>query len=183
MPTPAHAPSGATRRVESSGISFEVPTGWLELKAADIAKGLGDSEVLKDLADRTGLDPDRLIGMMSSIDLYLVSDEGAHEGFFDNINVVAQPNVIQNDSQLELGLLTLGAKHIAVRHESTDAGDTMVGSYELELSGRHAFADVIVVGTGDGSAVVTVSASKTKTRQHLVDDVLGSMRSTDAPIG
>lgn len=183
LPTQIGGPGSPAHRVESSGISFEVPKGWLELKASDLAAGLGDSEVFKELAARSGLDPDQLLGMMKSIDLYLVSDEGAHAGFVDNINVVGQPISLQNDSQIELGLLTLGATNVDVRHESTDAGDATVASYELDFSGRHAAATVIVVGTGDGSAAVTVSASNAQTMQGLVRSVLGSMRSTDAPIG
>jgi hypothetical protein len=181
LPTPG-GPDAPARRVESSGISFDVPKGWLELKAADIAAGLGDSDVIKELADRSGLDPDQLIGMMKAIDLYLVSDEGAHAGFVDNINVVGQPSVIQNDSQLELALVSLGAKDIDVRHEATDAGDATVASYELDFSGRHAAATVIVVETGEGSTAVTVSASNAQTLQGLVRGVLGSMKPTDAPI-
>jgi hypothetical protein len=183
LPTPARAPHGPTRRVESSGISFEVPAGWLELNAADLAGGLGNSDLLAELADRSGLDPGQLVEMMGSIDLYLVSDDGAHAGFVDNINVIEQPVALQNDSQVELGLLTLGAKDIDVRHESTDAGDATVASYALDFSGRHAEATVIIVAAGEGTATVTISASEPPTLQGLVRTVLGSMRTTDAPIG
>lgn len=183
LPTPARAPHGPTRRVESSGISFEVPSGWLELDAADLADGLGSSDLLTDLADRSGLDPDQLVEMMESIDLYLVSDDGAHAGFVDNINVIEQPIALQNDSQVELGLLTLGAKDIDVRHESTGAGDATIASYALDFSGRHAEATVIVVAAGEGTAAVTIAASDAPTLQGLVRTVLGSMRTTDAPIG
>ena len=113
LPTPrAH---GGAQRVESSGISFEVPEGWQSLKASELFDGTTDTPALQELADRLGVTPDQLAQAMSTIDLFLIGDGGAHGGVVDNINVLST-GVPLNESQLKLQLAAVGVTSPEIRH-------------------------------------------------------------------
>jgi hypothetical protein len=164
-----------TRRVSAVGISFEVPDGWEELDAAEVAEGAGENETIGDIADSLGVTPDQFEQMMASIDLFLFSDEGAKQGVLDNVNVLQIPGRMPNDEQLKLQFLQFGADVLDVSHEETDLGDTAVVVYEAEFSGVAVQGEGIYVDVGDGPVAVTVSASERETTDEISEGILDTL--------
>jgi hypothetical protein len=164
-----------TRRVSAVGISFEVPEGWEELDAAEVAEGAGESSTAREIADSLGVTPDQFEQIMADIDLFLFSDEGAQQGFLDNVNVLEVPGRMPNDEQLKLQLLQFGADVRDVSHEETDLGDAAVVVYEAEFSGQAVQGEGIYVELGDGVVAVTITASEQDTVDEISEGILGSM--------
>jgi hypothetical protein len=164
-----------TKRVSAAGISFEVPEGWEELDAAEVAEGAGENSTIGELADSMGVTPDQFEQMMASIDLFLFSDEGAQQGFLDNVNVLKTPGRMPNDEQLKLQFLQFGADVRDVSHEETDAGDAAVVVYEAEFSGLRVQGEAVYVDAGQGLVGVTISASERDTVDEIADGVLDTL--------
>ncbi len=68
------------KRVSAAGISFEVPEGWETLDAGELAEGAGENSQLAEWAEGLGITPDQLEQTVSSMDLFLVTDEGLRAG-------------------------------------------------------------------------------------------------------
>jgi hypothetical protein len=181
-PRPVDGPSGPTRRVEASGFTFEVPSGWIELDADEIADGVAGAPELAELAERSGLDPDRLVDMMKGVDLALFDNEGAASGYVDNLNVLPTPGPAPNESMLELGLLQMGAQDVASDRVLTSVGEVLTASYALSIGDRtiHGLA---VLAEDDGTvAVITVSAHDAATARELAQLVCDSLESAGPPV-
>jgi hypothetical protein len=164
-----------TRRMSAAGISFEVPEGWEELDAAEVAEGAGENSTVGEIAESMGVTPDQFEQMMASIDLFLFSDEGAQHGFLDNVNVLQMPGRMPNDEQLKLQFLQFGADVRDVSHEETDLGDAAVVVYEAEFSGRAVQGEGIYVDVGEGPVSVTVSAFDRDTTEDVADRILDTL--------
>ena len=188
--TPQSAPAlpppkatGPTKRVEADGISFAVPKRWLALDADELADGAADSEVLEQFAENAGVSKDQLLEVMRSVDLYLVSDEGARGGFVDNVNVFDQAGALPNDSTLELSMIRFGAKDVHLTHRMTDDGDVAVAAYDMELAGHHIDGTMLALQATQGAGFVTFSAGSPERLHLMVQLFLASVKSTDATIG
>ena len=141
---PGEAPAtGPTRRVEASGFSFEVPKGWVELDAGELFEGAAGNDEIEKLADRLGISSDQLLATVGNADLFLFSNEGAHAGRVDNLNVIQVPAGQLNASQIELGLLAVGAEDLDVQHVSTAAGDAVRARYDITFAGQKVLASAV----------------------------------------
>jgi hypothetical protein len=166
-----------TKRVSAAGISFEVPGGWEELDAAEVAEGAGENATVGEIADSMGVTPDQFEQIMANVDLFLFSDEGAQHGFLDNINVLETPGRMPNDEQVKLQFMSLGADVHDVSHEQTELGDTTVVNYEMEYPDQprvHGEAIFVDAG-GEGPVGITVSAYDGDTADLLADRILDTL--------
>lgn len=166
---------GDTRRVSAAGISFEVPEGWEELDAEEVAEGAGDNATFGEVAEGMGMTADQLEQTMKSVDLMVFSDEGAQHGFLDNVNVLQTPGRMPNDEQVKLQFMTLGADVHDVSHEQTELGDTTVVDYEIKYVDLSVHGRAVYVDAGRGPVGVTVTAFDGDTTEDVADRILDTL--------
>ena len=164
-----------TKRLSAVGVSFEVPAGWQELDAEEVADGAGKSPKIGELADQMGLTAEQFGQTMASVDLMVVSDEGARAGFLDNITVLGAPGQLPNDEQLKLQFLQIGADVQDISHEQTELGDTTVLVYELDAADIHVEGEAVFVETGKSAVSLTVSATERDTTDEIAEGILDSL--------
>ena len=168
--------SSDTKRVSAAGISFEVPAGWHEVDAEDVAEGAGKDTRMGDLVEQSGLSLDQFQKMMRRVDLMVVSDEGAQEGFVDNIGVLPIPGRLPSDKQLKRVMMRGGGLDVLdISHEQTEMGEATVVVYELEMPGRQLHDEAIVVDAVAGLVSVTVSASSRGTADDIGDQIIDTL--------
>lgn len=165
----------ASKRVSAVGVSFEVPEGWEELDAAELADGAGDTPQMAEMADGMGITPDQLEQTVRMMDLFLVSGEGAQHGFLDNLNVLQVPGPVPNESQVKLSFLQLGAEIEDITHERTGLGDTIDVRYLFEIGDARVQGEAIFVEVDDKPVSVTISASDRDTTDEIADQVLDTL--------
>ena len=155
-----------------------MPEGWESLKASELFDGAPDNPALQELSDRLGLSPEQLAQAMSTIDLFLVSDAGAHGGVVDNVNVLST-GVPLNESQVKLQLAAVGATQPEISHARTKLGDAISATYDVELGGTSVRGGGIYLEGPDGAVAVTVSTSDAGTTQRLVAQILDTLDASD----
>lgn len=163
------------REVSVSGVTFEVPRGWKDLDAEEVAEGSGKTDVARDLSDRMGMTPEQFQQMLGSIDLFLFSDEGAHQGFVDNINVLSVPGKMPNDSQLKLQLLAMGAEVHDFSHQQTGLGDAVTVSYTLPIGDVEVQGAAVFAKIGRRPVSVTVSTTDRDTSEEVIERILDTL--------
>lgn len=157
--------------VEAAGIRFGLPQGWTVLDAAEVAKGSGNQQAVKDMADRLGVTPQQLEQMFSSLDLYAVTDQGAQGGFLDNVNVVAADGPLPNDDQIRQQYLAVGADVESLERSDDDTPETVRVAGTMEMQDRSHALEALAVGLDDQYLVITVSAGQAETAGELMDDI------------
>jgi hypothetical protein len=167
-----------TKRVSAVGVSFEVPAGWQELEAKEVAEGAGENSKIGELADQMGLTPEQFEQTMASVDLMVVSDEGARAGFLDNVTVLQAAGHVPNDEQLKLQFLQIGADVHDISHERTELGDTTLLVYELEAADLHVQGEAVFVETDEGAVSLTVSATERDTADEIAGGIVDSLAKT-----
>jgi hypothetical protein len=164
-----------TKRVSAAGLSFEAPEGWEELDAAELAEGSGEGSAMAEVAEGMGVNADQLEQMVRSLDLMLVSDEGADNGLLANLNVLRVPGPMPNDTQVKLQFMHFGADVKRISHERSDLGDTTVVVYELEVTGKTAQGEALFVDVGGSPVSVTVTASERETTDEIADRIVDTL--------
>jgi hypothetical protein len=173
------SPDAQVVEVTKYGISFELPKGWITLNARKVFReGGARNPVIKELADKLGMSPDQLIRAFSStLQTMSVTDEGAHDGFLDNVNSIGEAGEV-NEDQFKLGLATVGAKPGAFEHATSPAGDVLRVPYTLESKsiGRVLHAVAVVVVGGGQTVTMTVSASSAARAAKIADQIQASLK-------
>lgn len=167
-----------TKRLSAVGVSFEVPAGWQELEAKEVAEGAGENSKIAELADQMGLTAEQFEQTMASVDLMVVSDEGPQAGFLDNITVLQAEGHVPNDEQLELQFLQIGADVRDISHERTELGDTTVLVYELEAADLHVQGEAVFVETDEGAVSLTVSATERDAADQIAGGIVDTLAET-----
>lgn len=164
-------------KVEKYGVAFELPKGWITLDAKKVLTGTGKNPILDELANRMGTTPEKLAQTFSAaVQTFSVTDEGAHDGFLDNVNTVGQDQVL-NDDSIKLQLATVGAKPGTIVHASSAAGDVTRVPYVLPTkTGLTVQAVAVVVHTAKATVVVTVSSSTAAAAARIADQVEASLK-------
>jgi hypothetical protein len=163
------------KSVTVDGLTFEAPEGYREVDPDDVAGGQDDNDVLSDLADNMGVSTDQFLQLMRSVDLYLFDEDGAKNGFVDNINVLTQPGAVATDDQIQASFDQLGAHVEEITHETTDAGDVAQVDYTLDVQGATVAGRGMLVATDDGVVNITVSTSDPDTSDEIADRIIDTL--------
>ena len=165
-----------TRTVSVGGVSFDVPAGWTDIDAADVAEARKDSPAMAELGDRAGLTPDQVRQLFEQVDLFLFSDDGARQGFLDNINVIAlDDSDLPGMAEVRLQLLQLDADIESVDQVATDLGDAIVADYRLPVGSTTVAGRSAMLAVEGGTVTVTVSALDPELADQLRDRVLTTL--------
>lgn len=177
----ADVPDGM-QLVDAAGIQFALPAGWTVLDPAEVAEGSGDNQAVQEMADRIGATPEQFEQMLSSLDLYAVTDQGARGGFLDNVNVVAADGPLPNDSQIRQQYLAVGAD-VDSLERSDDGTETVRVAGTMEVQGNSHALEALAVGQDDQYVVVTVSAGQADTARELMDGIAETLTTSDGQQG
>lgn len=164
--------------IDKYGIAFELPEGWMTLNA----KNLMDSSnpAFREFASRMGMTPKQFVrAMRSSVLTFSITDNGAVEGFVDNVNSVGAPLADLNDDQIKYELAAMGAKPKQIERVPTPVGEIARVPYTLTASGITVHGVGIYVDVGDAVTVITVSSHSPAKAERLGDQIEASLRLTD----
>ena len=168
-------PGSRVNEVSAIGVSFDAPEGWQQM---DPGEADVDSDVVKELAEGLGTTPDQFAQNMKSVDLFVVDDAGARDGFLANINMLDQPGRLPEDDQFEDQFRALGAEVVDLTHEEADVGDVVVVGYTLRLQ-DHAIEGISYLFDQDDQVVtVTVSTLDRQQSETIGGRILDTLAET-----
>lgn len=159
-------------------LAFEIPAGWMSLDARNLLDP--SNPAVKELADRMGASPEQFVeGLGKAVLTFSITDEGAVDGFVDNVNSVEVPQADFNDDQLKLDLASMGAKPEEPEHVSTPAGEITRVPYTVEIQGMTVHGVALVLDAGEAATSITVSSHSPVKAEELADQIVASLRPTD----
>jgi hypothetical protein len=166
---------GKLVQLDKYGVSYRVPAGWTSIDGKQLLKP--DNPVLKEVAGRMGVSVDQLLSTIgSNLQAYAITDQGAVNGFLDNVDGGGYPIGGLTEAQLEVQLAAIGAKPGKVVHSHTAAGELMRLPYVWTTNGVTIHGVALVIDLGDATAQVTVSAHDEQTATSIADEVQGSLQ-------
>lgn len=168
------SPDAQVIKVPKYGLSFEIPKGWTTLNARKVLKG--DNPGLEALAKRMGLTGGQFAGMLAAgMEVFAVTDEGAVDGYLDNINVVGQRGTTINEDQIKLQFATIGAKPGTFEHATTPVGDVIRVPFTLPIKSFIAQGVSIIVYTGDSTVNITIGSHSADIADTVANQVQESL--------
>lgn len=169
------SPRAQVVRVEKYGVSFELPKGWMTLDAKQLLDS--SNPVIKEIAGRMGVTSKQLLETIgSSVQTFSVTDQGAVDGFLDNVNSVGVPRANYNDEQLKLEIAALGAKIDTLEHASSAAGDITRVAYTWTPTGIRVHVVALKVDVGDAIVMVTASSHSAAEANERGDQIQASLQ-------
>ena len=166
-----------TTSVEAAGVSFAVPSGYVEADATDVAEGGQDDEAAADFADRLGISTDQFLAMVASVDVLLLSDERNDEGFVDNINVLHEPGAgLPSAAEVRLQLQRVGWEVERIEQAETGLGEAVVAASRIEVrDGLVVAGRGITVVVGANAVTITVAAVDPARADELTDGIVATL--------
>lgn len=156
-----------------AGVSFDVPDGWQQIDAEEIAANPDQAPPeLEAAAEAQGVSVEQFLQQITQqTDLVVLGE--TEDGFTPNINVIASPQV-PTDAQIESQLSSSGTV------EGTEDLETPIGTgtdttYVLPMGGVEVQGRMLVVPTDSGAAIITVSAGDAETADSVVGTVAESL--------
>jgi len=161
--------------VSAVGVRFDLPEGFEKIDNEDLTKAAnsGDQEDLADLGETTGMDPQTLVQLLRTVDLYLVGDESG-PGYVENISVADTPGAMPGAKAIKAQFRALGAKVGAIGHEDTDLGEVTTAPVTMTVGEIKVQAEAILVDAG-GTVIITVSTTERDRTSELADSVLETL--------
>jgi hypothetical protein len=151
------SPDAQLIKVRKYGLSFEIPKGWTTLNARKVLKG--DNPGLDTMAKRMGMTGSQFAAMLAAgMEVFAVTDQGAVDGYLDNINVVGQRGTSINEDQIKLQFATIGATPGTFEHATTPAGDVIRVPFTLPIKSFIAQGVSIIVFTEDSTVNITIGS-------------------------
>jgi hypothetical protein len=157
-------------RVRKYGVGFGLPKEWSTL---DAERALDPkSRVLKEVSQRTGIAPKKLVRtVLQTAETLSVAEQGADDWLPDNVSSVGSPPFASSDEDLRRELASVGAKLGQFRHVSTPAGDVTTVPYRRITSGRFVFSQLLVVDLGSAAVTITITSSSSSRAGTLAEEV------------
>ncbi|GAA5001080.1 hypothetical protein [Actinopolymorpha pittospori] len=175
------SPDAQVIKVEKYGISFELPKGWTTLNLKNVVDS--SNPVVKEIAGRMGTTPEQFLKTVgSSLQTFSVTDQGAVEGFLDNVNSVGMPGNF-NDDQLKLQLATLGGSIGEFEHVSSPAGEVTRVPYTVTIKTVNVEAHevMLVVDVGDAGVAIAVASHSAAEAEARADQIQASLKPINSP--
>jgi hypothetical protein len=161
--------------VSAVGVRFEAPEGFQKIGNEELtaAANSGNQEDLADLAETTGMDPQTLVQVLRTVDLYLVGDESG-PGYVENISVADVPGTLPGAKAIKAQFRALGAKVGEIGHGDTDLGEVTTARVTMTVGEIKVQAEAILVDAG-GTVIITVSTTERDRTSELADQVLDTL--------
>jgi len=161
--------------VSAVGVSFVAPEGFQKIGNEELtqAANSGNQEDLADLAETTGMDPQTLLQVLRTVDLYLVGGAPT-PGYVDNISVADAPGALPDAKAIRAQFRALGAKVGEIGHEETGLGEATTAPVTMTVGDIKVQAEAILVDAG-GTVIITVSTTERDRTSELVDEVLETL--------
>jgi hypothetical protein len=173
--TPTLADDEQLIRVTAYGVGFALPKGWTTLDAGHVLRA--DNPALQSFAQRLGTSAQQVVSLLkSNVQTLSVSDEGAHDGFVDNVNSIGGTAASINDDQIKLQLATIAAKVGPIVHARSAAGKVTRVPYHWTSNGRVIQAQLIIVDLGRQLVSITISSSSAAGAAEIGDQVQRSLQ-------
>ena len=170
----ASSPDAQVIKVPKFGFSFEIPKGWTTLDARKVLKP--DNAGLAALAKRMGMTGSQFTAMLAAgMQVFAVTDEGAVDGYLDNINVTGQRGTSLNEDQIKLQLATIGAKSGTFEHATSPVGDVIRVPFTLPIKSFYAQGVSIIVFTQDSTVNITVGSHSADIADSLANQIQQSL--------
>jgi hypothetical protein len=163
-------------KVTKYGVGFALPKGWSTLDAKNV---LGtDNPALQEFAQHMGTSTQQVVTLLkNNVQTLSISDEGAHDGFVDNVNSIGTATPTINDDQIKLQLASIGAKLGPIVHADSPAGAVTRVPYHWTNSGRVIRVQLIIVDVGRQLVSITISSVSADSAAQIGDQVQESLQS------
>jgi hypothetical protein len=168
------SPDAQVIKVRKYGISFEIPSGWTTLNARKVLQG--DNPGLATMANRMGMTGSQFAGMLAAgIEVFAVTDQGAVDGYLDNINVSGLRGTTTTEDQIKLQFATIGAKPGTFEHATSPAGDVIRVPFTLPIRSFYAQGVSIIVFTEDSTVNITIGSHSADIADSVANQVQESL--------
>src|SRR4051812_32827316 len=163
-------------RVTKYGVGFALPKGWSTLDATNVLGA--DNPALQEFAQHMGTTTQQVVTLLkNNVRTLSISDEGAHDGFVDNVNSIGTAAPSINDDQIKLQLAAIGAKLGPIVHADSPAGAVTRVPYHWTNSGRVIQVQLIIVDVGRELVSITASSVSADSAAQIGDQIQQSLQS------
>lgn len=151
------ADAGGDVTAEKSGVTFDVPEGWTTVNPSALLEEEGGQvpAELEEMAKAQGTTGEQLLqNLAQSVDVMVIGETS--EGFADNVNVVASPQM-PAESDVEAQLEQTGATVSGTEEVETSVGTALATDYTLSMGGKSVHGRMLAVPSDNGAAMITAS--------------------------
>lgn len=149
--------AGGDVTAEKSGVTFDVPEGWTTVNPSALLEEEGGQipAELEEMAKAQGTTGEQLLqNLAQSVDVMVIGETS--EGFADNVNVVASPQM-PAESDVEAQLEQTGATVSGTEEVETSVGTALATDYTLSMGGKSVHGRMLAVPSDNGAAMITAS--------------------------